>query len=106
MSEKSKECTDLHGEQSQVHMELERRVDAVEDRLTRLETSLADMRGEVKSGFDQLGKQLDSIYSEKSKWSEWAREHIGVALKWIGWIVLGACGVSQTAEIVKIFVNK
>lgn len=87
------------------YRELDRRVDDVEDRLAKVETSLADMRDECRTGFADLKAELVRIYDERSKWGSWARENIGHALKWIGWIVLAACGITQSTSLIKLFMN-
>lgn len=79
--------------------ELEDRVDELENRLTAVETSISDMRNECKIGFNRLETELGRIYNERAKWSEWARENLGNALKWIGYIVLAACGITQVGNI-------
>jgi len=87
------------------YRELDMRVDDVEDRLAKVETSLADMRDECRTGFADLKAELVRIYDERSKWGSWARENIGHALKWIGWIVLAACGITQSTSLIKLFMN-
>lgn len=87
------------------YRELDRRVDDVEDRLAKVETSLADMRDECRTGFADLKAELVRIYDERSKWGAWARENIGHALKWIGWIVLAACGITQSTSLIKLFMS-
>lgn len=87
------------------YRELDRRVDDVEDRLAKVETSLADMRDECRTGFADLKAELVRIYDERSKWGSWARENIGHALKWIGWIVLAACGITQSTSLIKLFMS-
>lgn len=80
--------------------ELEDRVDELENRLTAVETSIADMRNECKEGFAKLGDELGRIYSERAKWGAWARENLGHALRWLGYIVLAACGINQAGNII------
>lgn len=87
------------------YRELDERVDDVEQRLTKVETTLADMRNECRTGFADLKAELIRIYDERSKWGAWARENIGRALKWIGWIVLAACGITQSTSVIKLFMN-
>ena len=87
------------------YRELDERVDDVERRLTKVETTLADMRNECRTGFADLKAELVRIYDERSKWGAWARENIGRALKWIGWIVLAACGITQSTSVIKLFMN-
>ena len=83
--------------------ELDQRVDAMDRRLTAVETNLADMRAECKSGFEDLKSELHRVYEERSKWGEWARANLGTALKWLGAIVLAACGITQASTIIKLF---
>lgn len=85
--------------------ELDKRVDGLEQRLTKVETALADMRTECRTGFSDLKAELVRIYDERSKWGAWARDNIGRALKWIGWIVLAACGITQSTSLIKLFMN-
>lgn len=87
------------------YRELDERVDDVEQRLTKVETTLADMRNECRTGFADLKSELVRIYDERSKWGAWARENIGRALKWVGWIVLAACGITQSTSVIKLFMN-
>lgn len=87
------------------YRELDERVDDVEQRLTKVETTLADMRNECRTGFADLKAELVRIYDERSKWGAWARDNIGRALKWIGWIVLAACGITQSTSVIKLFMN-
>lgn len=80
---------------------LEGRVDQLENRLTAVETTLADMREESKAGFADLKGELKSIHEEKAKWGEWARTNLGHALKWAGAIILTACGITQASSIIQ-----
>lgn len=81
--------------------ELKSKVAELDSRLTKVETELKDSRDENRRGFDDIKKQLGYIYSEKAKWGEWARAHIGQALKWAGYIILAACGINQTNAILQ-----
>lgn len=82
--------------------QLEDRVDSIDTRLTKVETSLTDMRGEVRAGFADLKAELLRVYDERSKWGQWARDNVGRALKWGGAIILAACGINQTATIARL----
>lgn len=79
---------------------LEERVDLHDSRLAVMETSLADMRSECATGFKDIKTDLGRIYEERAKWSAWARENIGHALKWAGVIILTACGITQASTII------
>lgn len=83
------------------YAELDDRVDKLETRLTAVETSLTDMRSENAAGFRDVKDTLARIYDERAKWGEWARENIGKVIKWVGLIVLAACGINQAATIIK-----
>lgn len=83
--------------------ELKTRVANIDSRLTKVETEMKDSRDENRRGFDDIKTQLNHIYAERAEWGKWAREHIGCAFKWVGWIVLAACGINQTCEILKFF---
>lgn len=80
---------------------LEARVDKMDNRLTAVETTVADMRNECKQGFTDLKVQLSAIYAERAEWGKWARQHLGSAFKWVGIIVLGACGINQSSSIIE-----
>lgn len=72
---------------------LEQRVDNVENRLTKVETSLSDFRCEMQTGFSQLDRHLSNLYSEKQKWGEWARNSLNSVGKYLakwGTVVLFA----------------
>lgn len=91
---------------------LETRVDSVENRLTKVETSLSDMRSECQRGFASIEKNVDRIYDqnkhlyeEKARWGSWARDNLGRAFYWIGIIVLAACGITQATSIIKLFIK-
>lgn len=77
------------------------RVDDVETRLAVVEHSLADSRDENRRGFDDIKMQLNHIYAERTEWGKWAREHLGVFFKWLGIIVLAACGINQADKIIQ-----
>ena len=80
---------------------LSNRLATAESRLTKLETTVADMRNECKQGFADVKDQLKTIYAERSEWGKWARENLGSAFKWVGIIVLGACGINQSSNIIQ-----
>lgn len=81
--------------------DLEARVDGLDNRLTTVETTVADMRNECKQGFADVKDQLRVIYDERAEWGKWARANLGLAFKWIGIIVLGACGINQASNIIQ-----
>lgn len=81
--------------------ELETKVNKMDNRLTAVETSVADMRNECKQGFTDLKVQLCAIYAERAEWGKWARQHLGSAFKWIGIIILAACGINQSSSIIE-----
>lgn len=85
-------------EEGQFH-KLESRVDAVEERLTKVETSLADMRSEVRVGFDEMRGNFTTVVvrmvDEKSKWGDLLREIVRWSARTI---LLGAlAAMSMTA---------
>lgn len=80
---------------------LSSRLATAESRLTKLETTVADMRNECKQGFSDVKDQLRIIYDDRAEWGRWARAHLGLAFKWIGIIVLGACGINQASNIIQ-----
>lgn len=81
--------------------DLESRVDAMENRLTAVETTITDFRGECRDNFKDMKTELNMIYGERAKWSEWARNNIGTAIRWLGYIVLTACGINQASSIIE-----
>ena len=81
--------------------DLEARVDGLDNRLTAVETTVSDMRNECKQGFSDVKDQLRVIYDERAEWGKWARAHLGLAFKWVGIIVLGACGINQASNIIQ-----
>ena len=91
---------------SEQQAELKEKVANIDSRLTKVETEMKDSRDENRRGFDDIKQQLHHIYSERAEWGKWAREHLGRALKWVGWIVLAACGINQTSDILKYFMAK
>lgn len=84
-------------EEEQFH-KLERRVDAVEERLTKVETSLSDMRGEVKGGFDEMRTNFSTVVTkmvdEKAKWGELLREIVRWSARTILLGALAAMGMT------------
>lgn len=90
-------------EEQRDYNELEQRVDSLDRRLTAVETSLSDIKENISSGFTDMKTELGRIYGERAEWGKWAREHLGTALKWAGAIILGACGITQFSNIVKLF---
>ena len=80
---------------------LSNRLATAESRLTKLETTVADMRNECRQGFSDVKDQLRAIYEERTEWGKWARAHLGLAFKWVGIIVLGACGINQASNIIQ-----
>lgn len=83
--------------------DLDERVTELDKRLSLVENSVAEMREEMNIGFKDLKVTLTAFYEERKKWGEWARENLAVALKWVGWIILAACGITQASEILKLF---
>lgn len=81
--------------------DLEARVDGLDNRLTAVETTVGDMRNECKQGFSDVKDQLRAFYDERTEWGKWARANLGSAFKWIGIIVLGACGINQASNIIQ-----
>ena len=81
--------------------DLEARVDGLDNRLTVVETTVADMRNECRQGFSDVKDQLRTIYEERAEWGKWARANLGFAFKWVGIIVLGACGINQASNIIQ-----
>ena len=81
--------------------DLEARVDGLDNRLTAVETTVADMRNECRQGFSDVKDQLRTIYEERTEWGKWARANLGLAFKWVGIIVLGACGINQASNIIQ-----
>ena len=80
---------------------LSNRLVTAETRLTKLETTVADMRNECRQGFSDVKDQLRTIYEERAEWGTWARANLGFAFKWVGIIVLGACGINQASNIIQ-----
>lgn len=86
---------------------LERRVDKMETRLTKLETSVADSREENKKGFDALHIQLNQIYAEKQKWGDWVRASVNLPSigkfvgKWTAILTGAAIGFNNLPNISK-----
>ena len=81
--------------------DLEARVDGLDNRLTAVETTVDDMRNECRQGFSDVKDQLRTIYEERAEWGKWARANLGLAFKWVGIIVLGACGINQASNIIQ-----
>lgn len=85
---------------------LKDRVDALENRLTKVETEVTSMRSECRVGFDDVKKSLDRVYEERRAWSAWARENLPCAAKTIGkWLIIlvfTAIGVNNIPSIVKL----
>ena len=88
-------CDRLH------YKDLEARVDGLDNRLTAVETTVTDMRNECRQGFSDVKDQLRAIYEERAEWGKWARANLGLAFKWVGIIVLGACGINQASNIIQ-----
>lgn len=92
-------CDRLHYE------DMEKRVDELDNRLTRVETSLDAMRGECREGFTDIKAQLNNIYAERREWGKWARDHLGKVIIWACGLIAFACGMTKLPEIVRIFVG-
>lgn len=75
---------------------LARKVENIDNRLKLVETTITE-------GFSGLKAELGRLYDERAKWSAWLRDNLGRALKWIGIIVLAACGINQVSSVVKLF---
>ena len=80
---------------------LSNRLATAESRLTKLETTVVDMRNECRQGFSDVKDQLRVIYDERAEWGKWARANLGLAVKWLGIIVRGACGINQASNIIQ-----
>lgn len=77
---------------------LARKVENIDNRLKVVETSITE-------GFSGLKAELVRLYDERAKWSAWLRDNLGRALKWLGLIVLSACGINQISSIVRLFLT-
>ena len=81
--------------------DLEARVDGLDNRLTAVETTAAATRHQRRQGSPDAPAQLRTIYEERAEWGKWARANLGLAFKWVGIIVLGACGINQASNIIQ-----
>jgi len=88
---------------------LDKRVDAMDSRLTKVETKVNEMSDSCKEGFADVKAQLHDIYGEKIAWNEWARhalDNIGHwCAKWGGAIIIAAIGMGN-ADKVGDFIGK
>lgn len=82
---------------------MEARVDKIDARLTKVETTLDAMRSEWREGLSDLKNQLVALYGERAEWGKWLRAHIPIFFKWLGWFIAAVCGVYQISQIVKQF---
>lgn len=88
---------------------LEDRVDAIDIRLTKMESEVMGMRNEMKEGFYDLKEQLGHIYAEKAEWNKWVRESIDLKAvgKWVGrWLLIvtfALIGLNHMGDFKKLF---
>lgn len=89
------------------YAEIEARVDKIDNRLTKVETTVEAMRGEVKEDFALIRAQLNDIYAEKIAWGTWARNALTEIGKWLGEVgrdyPLAAIGFNQLPNIIEYF---
>jgi len=82
---------------------LDERVDAIDTRLTRVETKVKEMSDNCREGFADVKAQLHDLYGEKVAWNEWARHALTDAGRWFGkWggaIILTAIGMGNADKI-------
>lgn len=87
--------------------ELKEQVKNIDSRLTKVETEMKDCRDENRRGFDDIKTQLGHIYAERAAWSQWLRDNLPKAAKWIGkWslILIGvAIGINNLQQIAALF---
>lgn len=92
---------------SEKYEALEQRVNGIDDRLIKVETSLSDMRLECQRGFERIENHLNNMNAERMAWSAWVRDNVPAVVKWIGkWAIiltLAAIGVNNIPSIVKLF---
>ena len=87
--------------------ELKEQVKNIDTRLTKVETEMKDCRDENRRGFDDIKTQLGYMYAERTAWSQWMRDNLPKAAKWIGkWslILIGvAIGINNLQQIAALF---
>ena len=88
--------------------ELDERVDDMDKRLTRVETSLVDIREDNRvarednqRGFDDIKTQLNHLYAERAEWGKTARDIVRKVVLWLMWLIPALVGLRYAAD--KIF---
>jgi len=94
------------------------RYSALDERVKKLESAFAELRGETRTGFVQLteavnalghdfGERMNSmdrrLVEEKSKWGEVLRKIVLWTVGTILTLALAAAGINALPEIVKAF---
>lgn len=85
---------------------LEKRVDGIDSRLTKVETTLGEVRKSVEGGIADLKQQIFVLYQERAEWGKWLRGAITAVGQWLGrWggiIILAALGLSNFKTISEV----
>lgn len=76
------------------------RIDQLDTRLTRVETTVEDIREENRRGrednrrgFDEIMVQLNHLYAERAEWGKIARANLNKIVNWLLWLIPALVGV-------------
>lgn len=95
---------------------LQERVDAIDNRVTRLEENMATGFTTVTTAVNstntavnqlaadfgsQMNEMRTKLIDEKVAWGQWARTNLGKVILWACGLIAFACGMNKMPEIIK-----
>ena len=95
---------------------LQERVDAIDNRVSRIEQDMAIRFDAVTSAVNstntavnqlaaafgsQMNEMRTKLIDEKVAWGQWARTNLGKVILWACGLIAFACGMNKMPEIIK-----
>lgn len=95
---------------------LQERVDAIDNRVSRIERDMASRFDVVTSAVNstntvvnqlaadfgsQMNEMRTKLIDEKVAWGQWARTNLGKVILWACGLIAFACGMNKMPEIIK-----
>lgn len=95
---------------------LQERVDAIDNRVSRIEKDMANRFDAVTSAVNftntavnqlaadfgsQMNEMRTKLIEERVAWGQWARTNLGKVILWACGLIAFACGMNKMPEIIK-----